>query len=383
MSRPPVERGFIVTACLGALALLGAPARAAEPAEPANWIRNPSAEEGVLFVPTGWETTAVDLPTIRFGWDASTAHSGKRSLYAYNMTDAVPIWHNWHQYLTDVTPFVGKDVVFRAWLKTRQLSGLAYVLVQAYSDTILVEAIRAGVDRVTMRRQMGIQPKDDPQSERGWARVYVDQELSDWTPVEVRLHVPPTTNLVIARAGIFGIGEVWFDDLALTVHPAAAEKPLPKGKNLLANPGFEEGLTSWDFSLAPIDGLRVRLAEESHGGRRAAEIVSQGKPPLEIVSAVFQVLNTRQLSGKRVRFSGWIKTQDLTASRAFLRLWGNGAYGDFRPPVSRAISGTSEWTHLSTEAVLPEDTFQLWAQAAFDTNTGTVLVDDLSLEIVE
>lgn len=384
MTRTRSARGVLAALCFVPLVLVTGVAAAAEPAPAAkNHLRNPSAEEGVLFTPTGWETTAVGLPTIRFGWDGSAARAGKRSLYAYNTSDAVPVWHNWHQYLTDVSPFVGKDVVFRGWVKSRQLSGLAYLLVQAYSDTILVEALRHGVDRITMRERMGIRADADPQSERGWARIYLDEEMPEWTPVEVRLHVPPTTNLVIVRAGIFGIGEVWFDELALEVHPAAAEPSLPKGKNLLANPGFEEGLEDWDFSLVPMEGMRVRLASEPHGGLYAAELISSGKPPAEIVSSIFQVLNTRQLSGKRVRLSGWLRVHEMESTQAFLRLWGNGTYGDFRPPVSRAISGNSEWTHLTTEAKIPEGTVQLWAQAGFATHDGRLQVDDLVLEILE
>ena len=387
MHGTPRARGVRVLAWflpVAAVAVLGPGSAAAQSAHtPLNLLRNPSVEDGVLFTPTGWETTAVGLPTIRFGWDTETARTGERSLYLYNTSDAVPVWHNWHQYLTDVSGLVGKDVVFRGWTKTRQITGLGYLLVQAYSDTITVESVRTGVDRGTMRERMGIQPADDPQSERGWARAYFDDELAEWTPFEVRLFVPPTTNLIIARAGIFGVVEIWFDDLELIAEPAAAEAPLPVGKNLLANAGFEDGLRDWDFSLAPIDGLRVHAVSDAHSGERAGMIDSQGRPPVEITSSIFQVLNTRQLSGKRVRLSGWMKVEKLENSTAFLRLWGNGVYGDFRPPVSKGISGTTDWTHMSVETALPEGTTQLWVQAGFSTHYGAVYVDDLSLEILE
>ena len=378
----------LALAALSTLAAIAAafhadPAAAQAGRAPLNLLRNPSVEEGVLFTPTGWETTAVGLPTIRFDWDATTARTGERSLYLYNTSDAVPIWHNWHQYLTEVSGLVGKDVIFRGWAKTRQLRGLGYLLVQAYSDTITVESVRTGVDRVTMRERMGIKPADDPQSERGWARAYFETELEDWTRFEVRLFIPPTTNLLIVRAGIFGVGEIWFDDLELVAEPPAKEAPLPAGKNLLMNAGFEEGLSGWDFSLAPMDGLRVHLVPDGHSGANSASIESQGRPPVEIQSSIFQVFNTRQLSGKKVRFQGWVRVEELVNSQAYLRLWANGTYGDYRPPPSKGLSGTSEWTLLTVEAKIPEGTTQLWAQAAFATHYGTVYVDDLSLEIIE
>jgi hypothetical protein len=132
-----------------------------------------------------------------------------------------------------------------------------------------------------------------------------------------------------------------------------------------------------------MEEMRVRLIEEAHEGRYAAELVSSGKPPAELVSSIFQVLNTRQLSGRKVRLSGWVRVREMANAQAYLRLWGNGTYGDFRPPTSRGISGDSEWTHLSTEAVIPEGTYQLWAQAAFSTRKGRMQVDDLVLEILE
>ena len=386
MFRTPQARGHRILAWLLSFAVLGAAgvrgAAAQSNASQGNLLRNPSVEDGVLFTPTGWETTSVGLPTIRFGWDNATARTGERSLYLYNTSDAVPVWHNWHQYLTDVSDLAGKDVVFRGWAKTRQITGLGYLLVQAYSDTITVESLRTGIDRTKLREQMKIKPSDDPQSERGWARVYFEDELSEWTSFEVRLFVPPTTNLVIVRAGIFGVGEIWFDDLELVAEPAAPEKPFPVGQNLLANPGFEDGFEGWDFSLIPIDGLRVHIAPEGHSGNAAAAIASQRKPPIELISAIFQVFNTREFSGKRVRLSGWLRTEDLQRSQAYLRLWGNGLYGDFRTPNSKGISGTTEWTYLTTEATIPENTTQLWVQAAFSSGVGTVFVDDLSLEIL-
>ena len=65
------------------------------------------------------------------------------------------------------------------------------------------------------------------------------------------------------------------------------------------------------------------------------------------------------------------------------RRWPFRTYGDFRPPASKGISGTTDWTFLETEATIPEGTTQLWVQASFVTHIGKIYVDDLSLEIVE
>jgi hypothetical protein len=345
-------------------------------------IRNGSVEEGVLFTPTGWDTTVSGLPTVRFAWDESQAHSGNRSMHIYSVSDVVPMWHNWNQYIAGVNELGGKEVVLKVWMKTEQLTGQAYLLVQAYRDTVTLEALRLGQDRLVTRRSMGIAAAEDPQVETGWGRKYFSEDMPEWTPVEVSLYIPPSTNLLYVRAGVFGVGAVWFDDLSLEVREATPEEPFPTETNLLANPGFEEGLKGWDFSLAPIDGTRVLLSDEAHSGAHSVLLESQGKPPVQIISTVFQAFNTRQISGKRVRLSGWIKIEDLDKSAAFLRLFGTGMYGDFQPPVSESFSNTIDWTYVTMEKDFPADTFVLWSQAGFSTDVGKIWFDDMSLEIV-
>jgi hypothetical protein len=384
-SRSQIARGTVLLAAVTALFFLGpvtAPASAAAATDTEQLIRNGSVEDGVLFTPTGWDTTSSGLPTVRFSWDDTQAHSGERSLHIYSVSDVVPMWHNWNQYIAEVNELGGKEVVLRVWMKTRQLTGQAYLLVTAYTDTVTIEALRTGEDRIQVRREMGIAPADDPQTELGWGRKYFSQEIPEWTPVEVSLYIPASTNLLYVRAGIFGVGEVWFDDFTLDVREATPEKPFPTETNLLVNPGFEKGLEGWDFSLAPMDGMRVRLSEEAHSGDYSVLLESQGEPPVQLVSTVFQALNTRQLSGKRVRLSGWMKLEGLDRSSAFFRVFGTGMYGDFQPPVSQSHSGTMDWTYITVERDVPEDTYVFWAQAGFSTHVGKVWFDDMSLEIV-
>jgi hypothetical protein len=384
--RSPIAGGRVLLAAafttLSLLGLIVVPCSPVEAAEAQQLIRNGSVEEGVLFTPTGWDTTVSGLPTVRFAWDESQAHSGNRSMHIYSVSDVVPMWHNWNQYISGVNELGGKEVVLRVWMKTQQLTGQAYLLVQAYRDTVTIEALRTGEDRMVTRRKMKIAATKDPQVELGWGRKYISEEIPEWTPVEVSLYIPPSTNLLYIRAGIFGVGAVWFDDLSLEVREATPEKPFPAETNLLVNPGFEEGLAGWDFSLAPIDGTRVLLSDEAHSGAHSVLLESQGKPPVQIISTVFQAFNTRQMSGKRVRLSGWIKIEGLDKSSAFIRLFGTGMYGDYMPGASQAYSNTIDWTHITMEKDIPADTYVLWSQAGFSTDVGRIWFDDMSLEIV-
>jgi hypothetical protein len=367
------------------LVLLVPAGSAAAAAPPQNLLRNPSAEEGTLLVPTGWDTTETGgLPTVRFAWDASGGHDGGHSLYVINTSDVLPFWFNWNQTLAGRNDLDGKDFILRAWVRTRQVSGKAYILLQAYRDTVLIEALKEGTPRVDKRREMGIKPTDDPQVELGHARVQVDGDHPDWTLLETRLYVPPSTDILIVRAGLLGIGEAWFDDFSLTAVPARPQPPFPLGKNLLADPGFEGNLNEWDFSLAPVEGLYIRPDAVAHSGLQSCLIECQEKSQIQLFSHVFQVFNTRALSGKRVRLSGWYKTEKLDNTYACFSIASSGMYGTYLPviPAGSAWSGTNDWTFGSYEADIPADTYAVWVRAMLNTGPGKVWFDDLKFEVL-
>lgn len=377
---PLVVRLAARAATLFVLALLlASPSHAAT----ANLLTNGSVEDGTLLAPAGWDSTVSQVPTARFAWDDQTAHDGKRSLYVINTSNVIPVWFNWSQTLSGANQLGNKQLTLRAWVKTRNLSGKAYLLLQAYRDTVLVDALKLGLPRLRVRQQMGIKPANDPQLEMGWARKQISGNHDDWTQVEVSLYVPPSTNMVFVRGGIFGVGEAWFDDFSLTSGPPAPEKPFPLGKNLLADPGFEGNLDDWEFSLPPLEGLRFDLdGENAHSGAQALRFESQRHTPFQMLTHAYQVFNTRALSGKRVRLSGWLKLDKLNSSSAYLTVQATGFYGNYHPIISNGISGTQPWTYLTYETDIPKDTYTVWVRGAFATAEGRVWFDDLKFEVL-
>jgi hypothetical protein len=391
VTRTPLDRSTTRSAArrhsLLALALLLgtglAAVLASTSAAQENLLNNPSAEEGTLLAPAGWDTTeSGGLPTVRFAWDSEGGHEGARALYVVNTSDVLPFWFNWNQTLPGRNELGGKDLVLRVWARTRQVSGKAYILIQGYRDTVLVESLKDGTPRDQKRWAMGIKPADDPQLEMGHSRVQISGDHPDWTLLETRMYVPPSTNVIIVRAGLLGIGEAWFDDFSLTAVPARREPPLPLGKNLLADPGFEGNLSEWDFSLAPVEGLHIHPDAVAHSGLQSCLIECQQKGPLQMFSHVYQVFNTRALSGKRVRLSGWYKTENMESNYACFSIYTTGMYGAYRPVIPGAWSGTHDWTFATYEADIPADTYTVWARAMLNTGIGKVWFDDLKFEVL-
>jgi len=348
-----------------------------------NLLANPSFEEGGLFTPTDWDTTVAGVPTVLFYWDPDVSHSGKKGLSIVNAGDIIPIWHNWNQMIPNAQKFAGKDLELNVWTRSAQLSGRGYVMVQAYRDTVMNYAIAKNMTREEARKEMGYKYADDPQLEMGWARQYFSVESSDWTQRKVRVYVPPTTDLIVVRFGLFGPGQVWFDDATLTASPAKPAAAIALGKNLLGNPGFERAPDEWEYSLPPTPGAMIEMdSTTAHSGRFSALMTTQQKPGFQTYQAAAQVFNARNLSGKRVRMSGWCKLENINDASAYLSIYATGFYGVDGSLAGDALSGTKDWTFYSVEWDVPKDSFTVWARAGYQSTLGKCWWDDLKFEVL-
>jgi hypothetical protein len=348
-----------------------------------NLLTNPSFEEGGLFAPSDWDSTVAGVPTVLFFWDQDVKRSGARSISIVNAGDILPVWHNWNQFVPDAGKYQGKDLELSVWTRSAQLTGRGYVMVQCYRDTVSIYAREKSISRDQARKELGFHYADDPQLELGWARQYFSDEVSDWTERRLRLYVPPTTDLILVRCGIYGPGQVWFDDATLTAQTARPAPPIVLGKNMLANPGFERPFDDWEFSMPPTPGAVIEPdSAVAHSGRFSAAMTIGQRPGFETFQNACQVFNARNLAGKRVRISGWCKTQDLISTSAYLQVYATGLYGVDGSLAGDAISGTTDWTFYSTEWDVPKNSYTVWARAGYLAQPGKCWWDDLKFEVI-
>jgi hypothetical protein len=365
------------------LAALTLPAGAQGNRPATNLLSNPGADEGGLFGPSAWDTTVAGVPTVLFYWDPDVKRGGTHALSIVNAGDALPVWHNWNQMIPNARRLVGRDLELSAWVKSTQMSGRGYVIIQCYRDTVLLYANEKGLSREQARTALGFKFADDPQLELGWARRYFSAELDEWTEVKARVYVPPTTNVVFVRAGIYGAGQVWFDDFTLTDSPARPATPHPLGKNLLANPGFERPFDDWEFSMPPTpQAIVVPDSTVAHSGRFSARYEAPTRASFQTFMNTSQVFNSRNLAGKRVRFSGWCKLEDLKLGSAYLNIYATGLYGVDGTLAGEAFSGTQDWKFYAVDYDIPKDTYTVWARAGTDAVPGKVWWDDLKFEVL-
>jgi len=338
---------------------------------------------GHAWMPAGWDTSGSQLPTVFFGRDTVISRAGRYAVSVANVSTLIPYWHNWSQTVVVGPEMWNKDVVFTAWTRSNGVQGRGYILVHAMRDTIGKMSRVWGVPRDSARIRLGINVMEDPYLYLGIKRAYFSEPETDWVQRQVRVYVPPSTNLIIVRCGLFGTGQVFFDEASLTAETALPPPALPVGVNLLQDPGFEGDGNSWDYSLPPYEELSCdRETTVVHSGKASVRLGGGSTGSITVRAGVVQVIANRSLAGKRLRFTAWARTDSLM-SHAFLKLFCTTHRGDEAPGTPRLLADTTPWTQLEMEMDAPDDTYlvSVWMQYNAP-NAGRVYFDDASLEIL-
>lgn len=376
-----MSRSLIPIALLLLMAAPPAPASAAK-----NRLLNGGFEtglEGHPWMPAAWDTSRSGLPTVFFGRDTLLAHGGRYCVSVANASVLLPMAHNWSQRLLVGRGEWGKDLVFSVWTRTTSLEGRAYIMLQAYRDTISWQAAEWGVSREEAMQRLRMKPLDDPLVSLGWNRIVFLEPETDWVRRDVRVYCPAGANVVFVRVGVQGLGQVLLDDAALTVESARpAPEPRP-GENLLLDPGFEGNLSDWEIATPALDGLRVeRDTTDAHGG--GASLVATGGTAMGVTTriGVCQAIANRALAGKRIRLTGWVRTDSLKSS-AYAILYAHTPRGVVVQPQGQQFSRTTPWTKTTLEMDVPPDASLIWAWFCHDgPRAGIVHWDDCSLEVI-
>lgn len=368
-----------------ALALLAAGAPAASAAS-RNLLHNPGFEEplpGHAWMPTAWDTSATGLPTAFFGRDTFLVHGGRYAVSIANLSTLIPLEYNWSQSIPVGHDAWGKQAVLTVWTRSNGVRGRAFVLMQAYRDTISKMASVWKVDRDAAARRLGIHHIDDPLLSFGWERHNFDDKDTPWVRREVRVFIPPSVNMLFVRLGLAGTGQVIFDDASLTLEAAPPPAELPADTNLLADPGFEGPGDPWEYSTLPYQGhVIARDTTVAHSGRASIRFEGGTEGVLQVRSGVCQAIDNHTLAGKRLRISAWVKTDSLQGV-AYVKLYAHTIHGMVSNAVPKQFSANTDWTHTSLEMDCPPDTYEVWAWFAYNGPVpGRVYYDDCSLEIV-
>jgi hypothetical protein len=367
-----------------ALAASAAPVKARRAAVGENLLLNPGFEaplKGHAWLPAAWDTSETPLPTVFFGRDTFQVHGGNYAVNVANLSTQYPMWHHWVQSVVIGPEAWGKDLVFSVWTRSNGLDGRAYVMMQAYRDTVGKMAKIWDMERDAAGKRLGLNKVDDPLIDYGWKREYFSDSETPWVRRELRVFVAPSTNIVYLRLGLFGTGQVVFDDASLVLAPALPAPTVPLHTNLLADPSFEGDGNAWEYAMPAYENMVVvQDTTVAHTGR--ASIRSEGGLSGMVMTraGVCQVFSNRNLAGLRLRLSGFIRTDSLQGN-AFLKIYCHTPAGMVQSDASPSFGMNSPWSECRVEMDVPRDTYEVWAWMVYNAPVyGRVYFDDARLE---
>ena len=153
-----------------------------------------------------------------------------------------------------------------------------------------------------------------------------------------------------------------------TSTPTPSPTPLPGG-NLLANPGFESGATSW----TGVSGEASISILTFHTGIQALQIVQ----PALGQKVVYQTVNVT--AGQSYSASGWIRTNSITSGGAQIFInWRNASGQGMSLSYVGTQLGTTNWTQYSLNATAPVDAVTArFSLGQIQGTGGTAWFDDL------
>jgi hypothetical protein len=117
-----------------------------------------------------------------------------------------------------------------------------------------------------------------------------------------------------------------------------------------------------------------------HGGKAGANIKFTGDKATGF-GTLMQMFKADDYRGKRVRMSGWMKTENADKAQLWMRLDGERRTLGFDNMEARAAKGTTDWKKYEITLDVPEDTMNI-GFGAFVAGKGQAWMDDFQFEIV-
>lgn len=223
---------------------------------------------------------------------------------------------------------------------------------------------------------------------------------TDWKRYEIVLDVPERAKLVAYGAVLGGKGHVWVDDLTFEevgLDTAVTDRSKAYRKNTFherpSNLDFEDGEgddgdpKGWGRSGEPSHAYKVALdAKHAHAGTACCEIRPSGRGDVREgeFGASFQIVPAKPWLGKRVRYSGYLRTQDVEGNAGlWMRVDGPepGKSLAFDNMFKRPVKGTTKWKRYEVVLDVPPEATEIYFGALL-SGTGRAWVDDLQFEVV-
>gem|GEM_PF-1129639 len=198
---------------------------------------------------------------------------------------------------------------------------------------------------------------------------------SDWTRYEIELPVAAEATNINFGCIQTGDGTAWFDGLEVELDG----KPY-RGTNA-ADLDFESPAPRGFFTGG--NGYRVQIdAAVFHSGKQSLQMKFQGAPRnnFGVATGSFPV---QEAAGKRIKFSAYVKTQNVTDGYAGLWWRVDGPSQNmlaFDNMHDRGVTGTTDWKRYEIELPVAAEATNI-NFGCMNTGQGTAWFDSLEIEV--
>jgi len=254
--------------------------------------------------------------------------------------------------------FLGKRVRFGAWVRTENVKDWAGLWMRVDGQE---NKAPLGFDNMMDRPIRGSQ---------------------DWKRAEIVLDVPADARNLAYGILLTGNGRVWIADARLELADATA---------VVTGGPYKTAPSVFDPENWRLIGTQPKLyalrqdPENSFQGSPSTLVESNGEA-IEDFGGFNQILNAHVFAGKRVRFSAWMKTRDVTR-RAGLWMTITGKMNGLVRSIAgdnmenRPVKGTTDWQRYEVVVDIAPEAQDL-CLGALITGTGKVWISHPTLEVV-
>jgi hypothetical protein len=303
---------------------------------PANLLLNGSAEQGqAANLPAVWSAASVPADDLTMERTNATSQSGKYALRIANEHDyGRKVSNNWMQEARTVPR--GKAICLEASLRTEDADA-ANVCVQCWSA--------------------------EPKRMLGFASTPLIRGTQNWQNLRsLAIVVPPDTKRIVVRAALTGCGQVWFDDISLTVvdeeigHAAEPGQPQDKERKLLAE--LAGGTIAQTLPITKDCMVLSYLPEWAHGRVDNIAVANSGGGVRTLLA--WGDLPTLAVSG---------------GNRTLLALYSRKTTSDPNPGVVQVRRLEEPWRELTSWKTQPGSSEETVSEHDFVAEEGWKLFD--------
>jgi hypothetical protein len=313
---------------------------------------------------TGWSAADSDTQEYVSGIDPAVAHLGQASGSIQSIVSK-PGGLGLLRQTIKADDYRDKRIRVSAYLKTRPDTDKAFLLVRVY-----------GV-----------------QNQMLYNNVRSINPANDWQLLDIVLDVPVNSDRLEYGLVLWGPGQDWIDDVqieAVDYNTPTTSFELTYLPSTISYPANARDLdfestsdaSAWGFGSSPYYSVDIDRTL-AHFGSASGHIVSRNVPPAGAFGSLGQVISAETYWGKRLRLSGYIKTNQV---EGWAGMWMNIADSGNQLLVldnmqNRPIMGASDWREYEIVLDIPENGAVIGFGALLQ-GKGEIWWDDVKLEIV-